>query len=96
MKQYDAKTVADILKVLSNENRLLLLCYLIESPLTVTQLQEKLPDISQSAISQHLSILKAHKMVSTEKHGQNITYNIHDARLQSVIEVLRETYCKTK
>lgn len=88
-----AKSVAELLKVLANENRILILCYLIESPMTVTELNTKITNITQSALSQHLSILKAHKIVDFNKKGLNIIYSINDERIVSVIEVLKENYC---
>ncbi|HAE63068.1 MAG TPA: transcriptional regulator [Eubacteriaceae bacterium] len=89
----EMKEVAQILKVLSNENRLMIVCYLIQSPMTVSQLHEKLGNMTQSALSQHLSILKAHKILQSEKQGQNITYDIYDSRIKTVIEVLKKNYC---
>ncbi len=87
------KVVAELLKVLANENRLLILCYLIEGPLTVSELSSKIATITQSALSQHLAILKAHKIVDSIKKGQSITYSIDDERILSVMEVLKATYC---
>ncbi|WP_303863667.1 helix-turn-helix transcriptional regulator [Alkalibaculum bacchi] len=87
------KVVAELLKVLANENRLLILCYLIEGPLTVSELSSKITTITQSALSQHLAILKAHKIVDSIKKGQTITYSINDERILSVMEVLKAKYC---
>ncbi|RBP63303.1 ArsR family transcriptional regulator [Alkalibaculum bacchi] len=87
------KVVAELLKVLANENRLLILCYLIEGPLTVSELSLKITTITQSALSQHLAILKAHKIVDSIKKGQTITYSINDERILSVMEVLKAKYC---
>lgn len=87
------KIVAELLKVLANENRLLILCYLIEGPLTVSELSSKIITITQSALSQHLAILKAHKIVDSIKKGQTITYSINDERILSVMEVLKANYC---
>ncbi|MPW25886.1 metalloregulator ArsR/SmtB family transcription factor [Alkalibaculum sp. M08DMB] len=88
-----AKQVAELLKVLANENRLLILCLLIEGPMTVGELSTNISNITQSAISQHLSMLKAHGILDSTKKGQNITYFIHDDRILSVIEILKEKYC---
>lgn len=94
-----AKEVAEILKVLANENRLLILCELIEGPKTVGQLLENLnnmtksTNITQSALSQHLAVLKAHKILDSTKSGQNITYFINDKRILNVIDVLKDNYC---
>lgn len=88
-----AKKIAELLKTLSNENRLLILCQLIEEPKTVSALAEKIPTITQSALSQHLSILKAHGILDSSKSGQNITYRIVDDRVEKVIDTLKKHYC---
>jgi len=88
-----AKKVAELLKMLANENRLMILCALIEAPQSVSRLAEKVPNITQSALSQHLAILKAHGIVDYTKSGQNMIYSIADKRVEAVIDVLREHYC---
>lgn len=90
----DAKIIADLLKVLANEYRLMILCVLLEGPETVNEIGAKISAISQSAISQHLSILKAHGILSSEKSGQNVIYSIEDKRVKEVIDVLKVYYCK--
>jgi DNA-binding transcriptional ArsR family regulator len=88
-----AKKIAELLKVLANENRLLILCELIEEPKTVSRLANKIPNITQSALSQHLALLKAHGILDFSKSGQSITYSIADDRVQKVIDVLKKYYC---
>jgi len=88
-----AKKVAELLKILANENRLIILCALIEAPQSVSKLLEKVPNITQSALSQHLAILKVHGILDYSKSGQNITYSIADHRVEAVIDVLKEYYC---
>ncbi|MFZ7133521.1 MAG: ArsR/SmtB family transcription factor [Eubacteriales bacterium] len=87
------KSVSELLKVLSNENRLMIVCYLLSSAMTVSELHNKISNLTQSAISQHLSILKAHKILDSQKNGQSITYFIHDQRIKDVIQVLKKNYC---
>ena len=87
------KEVSALLKLLANENRLLLLCSLLEGPLTVSKLVDKLGSISQSGVSQHLAQLKANALVDSKKQGQNITYFILDHRIEAVIQVLKDEYC---
>lgn len=87
------KEVSELLKVLANENRLMIVCYLIDNPMTVSELHEKLDNLTQSALSQHLSILKAHKILDSNKSGLNITYSIQDERIVKVIETLKANYC---
>ncbi|WRS27548.1 metalloregulator ArsR/SmtB family transcription factor [Oscillospiraceae bacterium MB08-C2-2] len=88
-----AKIIAELLKVLANENRLLILCRLIKGPQTVSKLAESVPNITQSALSQHLALLKAHRILDSEKSGQSITYRISDERVEKVMAVLRQYYC---
>ena len=88
-----AKKVAELLKILANENRLIILCALIESPQSVSKLAEKVPNITQSALSQHLAVLKSHGILNYTKSGLNIIYSIADHRVEAVIDVLKENYC---
>ncbi len=90
----NAKDIAELLKVLANENRLLIVCYLLEGPLTVSELHMKICNLTQSALSQHLAILKAHKILESNKNGLSITYSIQDFRIKNVIQVLKDNYCK--
>jgi len=87
------KEIAGLLKVLANENRLLMLCELIKGPKTVGSLGERLPHITQPALSQHLALLKAHGILASAKAGQNVTYAIADHRLEEIISVLKKHYC---
>jgi DNA-binding transcriptional ArsR family regulator len=94
-----AKQVAELLKVLANENRLMILCTLMEQPitqsLTVGEIAKRLPNtITQSALSQHLTLLKAHGILDFKKTGQSIMYSIADHRVEEIINVLKEYYCK--
>lgn len=91
--QEEMKEVAQLLKVLANENRLMIVCYLIQGSMTVSQLHEKFEHMTQSALSQHLSILKAHKILKSEKQGLSVTYEIYDSRIEKVISVLKSNYC---
>ncbi|MDD3921406.1 MAG: metalloregulator ArsR/SmtB family transcription factor [Eubacteriales bacterium] len=90
----DTRVIARMLKVLSNEHRLNILCELITGPKTVSALGEKIDTISQSALSQHLALLKAHGIVDDTKNGQSVTYSIADMRVEAIIDTLKEYYCK--
>jgi DNA-binding transcriptional ArsR family regulator len=89
-----AKQLAGLLRVLANENRLLILCALQKEPMTVSALGEKIPGITQSALSQHLSLMRAHGIVDCVKSGQNVAYSILDERILDVMSVLRTHYCE--
>ena len=86
----NVKNIAALLKVLANENRLLIVCHLLEAPMTVSMLHQNLNNLTQSALSQHLAMLKAHRILESNKIGLSITYSIKDDRIRNVIKVLKE------
>lgn len=88
-----AKQIAELLKVLANENRLMIFCALMERPMNVGEISKYVPNITMSALSQHLSLLKAHGILDFSKSGQNITYSIADHRVEEIIHVLKKYYC---
>jgi len=92
----NAKQIAELLKMLANENRLMIFCCLMERPLTVGEIKNHVPGITQSALSQHLALLKAHGILDFKKTGQNVTYSISDHRVIEIIKVLKKYYCETK
>lgn len=87
------KGIAEVLKVLSNENRLMIVCCLLESSMTVSELNFCISNLSQSALSQHLALLKAYRILECDKKGLTITYSIHDGRVRNVINVMKTNYC---
>lgn len=83
---------ASILKLLSNPNRLMVLAILAESPKSVNEIHSILvnvTNISQSSLSQHLALLRAHKIVSFKKIGQMSIYEISDQRFNELLEILK-------
>ena len=88
-----AKQIAELLKLLANENRLLIFCALMDAPMTVGGIAKKVPNIRQSALSQHLTLLRAAGLLSSEKSGQNVIYSIADPRVNELIRVLKKCYC---
>ena len=88
-----AKQLAELLKILANENRLLILCALIQGAKTVGQIGEYVPKITQSALSQHLIMLKVAGILESDKQGKNVTYTIADYRVREVLAVLKKYYC---
>jgi DNA-binding transcriptional ArsR family regulator len=87
------KEIAELLKVLANENRLSIVCHLIEKSMTVSELHEKLRHVTQPALSQHLAVLKMNKILDSNKSGLTITYFIKDKRIINIIEALKFSYC---
>lgn len=96
MDAQNIKVMSNLLKVLANDNRMMIVCKLMEKNQTVGELQAAMSHISQAAISQHLSVMKANHLVDCEKNGMHSTYFIADSRLSRVFEVLKENYCELK
>ena len=88
-----AAEVAAVLRLLSNEKRLLILCHLAqEGEVSVTPLA-RLVGLSQSALSQHLARLREDKLVSTRRDSQVLYYRIADDRVGRILSALYEIYC---
>jgi DNA-binding transcriptional ArsR family regulator len=87
-----AAEASRLLRILSNENRLMLVCLLLEEERTVGQLNKFLP-LSQSALSQHLAVLREEGVVSARRVGQNVFYGLASAPARRVIETLHAVYC---
>lgn len=84
--------VAEILKVLSHPQRLLILCQLTDEPKSVGDL-EKLSGASQSAVSQFLGKMKAQGLVKAHKQNQFTYYDIADPNVKKLIQALYNIYC---
>lgn len=80
------------LKVLANEDRLLLLCQLSQGELCVSELEEAL-DIHQPTLSQQLGVLRSEGVVNTRRQGKNIYYSVADPALLEILAVLYRLYC---
>ncbi|HET9049462.1 MAG TPA: metalloregulator ArsR/SmtB family transcription factor [Chiayiivirga sp.] len=89
-----ADEAARLLKALANEQRLMILCLLAEHERPVHELNALL-DLSQSALSQHLAVLRAEGMVQTRREAQSIIYALAPGPAATVIETLHQIYCGT-
>ncbi len=88
-----AKKIAELLKMLANEHRLLILCALMQGSLTVGEIHKFTPNITASALSQHLNQLKTAGILDSEKQGMNVVYQILDVRVVGLIGSIKEHYC---
>jgi ArsR family transcriptional regulator len=91
LRQAAGQAVA-ALKVLANEDRLLLLCQLSQGEMAVGELEEAL-GIRQPTLSQQLGVLRAEGVVDTRRDGKRIFYRVADDRLLQVLAVLHSLYC---
>jgi DNA-binding transcriptional ArsR family regulator len=81
-----------LLRVLANRHRLMVLCALADSELSVGALNERVP-LSQSALSQHLAVLREDGLVETRREAQTIYYSVADGPALDIIRVLHGVYC---
>lgn len=81
-----------LLKLLSNKNRLLLLCHLAREEKTVTELVE-LSEITQSAVSQFLNQMKNEGLVESKRDGLYIRYKIADPKVTKLMRAMYEVFC---
>ncbi|AJC48674.1 winged helix-turn-helix transcriptional regulator [Allofrancisella guangzhouensis] len=93
--QKNASKAADMLKAISHKSRLLILCLLTKGEMSVGELA-KYSDLSQSAFSQHLSILRKKGLVKVRKESQVCFYSIKDKGLVRILEALHSVYCGDK
>jgi DNA-binding transcriptional ArsR family regulator len=88
----NASAAAALLRALSNETRLMILCQLVDGELSVGQMLERI-DMSQSALSQHLARLRQEKLVTTRREAQSVIYAIGDPAAETIIKALAEIFC---
>ncbi len=81
-----------LLKALSNEKRLLIVCSLYEGEKSVGELED-IVDLSQSALSQHLARLRKDGLVKTRREAQTIYYSLCDDATNEVLLCLYDIYC---
>lgn len=89
-----AKRIAELLKMLANEHRLLILCALLKGKRTVGDIHQYTPNITASALSQHLGQMRIAGILSSEKQGMNVFYWIQDERVVTLIETIKKEYCQ--
>lgn len=87
-----ASDAADLMKVLGNESRLMVLCALVTAEHSVSELNEIVP-LSQSALSQQLAKLREQGLVRTRRESQTIYYSLMPGPADTLIHVLHDIYC---
>ena len=89
-----AADAAQMLKLLANETRLLILCRLaVEREMSAGAIVQAL-GLGQSAVSQHLAKLRDENLVATRRDAQTIYYRIADRNVARIIAVLKDIFCR--
>lgn len=86
---------ARLMRSLANPQRLLILCALSPGELSVGELNERVT-LSQSALSQHLAVLRNEQLVSTRRESQTIYYSLIEGPAVRVLQLLHDEYCGTQ
>ncbi|WP_070987539.1 ArsR/SmtB family transcription factor [Halofilum ochraceum] len=85
----NAEEAERFLRAMANRNRLMVLCSLVPGELSVSALLDRVP-LSQSALSQHLAVLRNQGLVETRREAQTIHYRISDPRVCRLMPLLCE------
>lgn len=88
-----AETAAGFLKLMANPHRLMILCHLLDTELSVSELNNHLP-LSQSALSQHLAVLRNSGLVKTRREQQAIYYSLASKEVRALMGTLYEEFCR--
>ncbi|MCH5049757.1 ArsR/SmtB family transcription factor [Pectobacterium aquaticum] len=91
--QDGAAKAAAMLRAIGNENRLLVLCLLIEKgEMSVGALLEHIP-LSQSALSQHLAKMREEGLISYRRESQTLYYRIENQDVEKIVATLKGIFC---
>ena len=89
----NASAVADTLKAIANQRRLMVLCKLVEhGEMVVGDLADAV-GLSQSALSQHLAKMREEGLVAFRRESQTLWYRIADSRIETLFATLYRLYC---
>ena len=89
--EHNTARAAGLLKAIANENRLMILCALFNGKKNVTELEEII-GLSQSAISQHLAILRSENIVSAQRKARAVYYSLDNAEATQILKTLQSLY----
>lgn len=71
----------------------MILCQLLQGPLSVGEINDRVP-LSQSALSQHLAVLRQAGVVATTRESQTVRYSLPPGAVTRVMEILYEEFCR--
>jgi len=91
----NAHRASDLLGAMANTSRLMILCQLAAGEKSVSDLQPTI-GLSQSALSQHLAVLRRKRLVRTRRAGQSIYYSLASGEAASVMQTLHDQFCRRR
>lgn len=93
--QANVDRASALLKVIANRMRLMLVCQLAGGAKSVNHLQSSV-GISQSAVSQHLALLREHRVVEAHRSGQSVCYVLSSKQVTALMKTLHQQFCTTR
>lgn len=90
--EQNAERASDLLKTIGSKWRLLVVCQLLAGEKTVSEL-ELITGLNQSALSQHLMVLRHRELVITRRVAQNIYYSLNSTVVTDLLVTLHKHYC---
>jgi DNA-binding transcriptional ArsR family regulator len=91
----NAHKASDLLGAMANTSRLMIMCQLADGEKSVSDLQPMI-GLSQSALSQHLAVLRRKHLVRTRRAGQSIYYSLASGEAASIMQTLHEQFCRRR
>ncbi|WP_019275877.1 ArsR/SmtB family transcription factor [Vibrio coralliilyticus] len=88
-----AEEASDILKIMAHPVRLMILCQLTQGEIGVGELQSN-SLLSQSAFSQHLTVLRKSNLIKARKVSQQVFYSLADSRIEALIQCFYSVFCR--
>lgn len=90
--QENSTKASKLLRVMSNEKRLMILCNLLDGERSVQQLQEA-TGLGQSTVSQQLAVLRGERIVRHRRVAQSVLYEIDSEEAAGILETLHQLFC---
>ncbi len=87
-----AAEVSELLKLMAHADRMVVLCLLSNGEMGVSDLREH-TQLSQSAFSQHLGVLRKNNLVKVRKESQQVFYSLADGRVSILLNALQSAFC---
>lgn len=91
VENYNIDKVVQVCKAIANENRLKVLYLIADREMSVGELMKKV-DLSQSALSQHLAVLRGYNIVRTRRSAQVIYYQLKSEKVKRILQLLAELF----
>lgn len=93
--QKNASKASGLLGAMANTSRLMILCQLADGEKSVSDLQPMI-GLSQSALSQHLAVLRGKHLVRTRRDGQSILYSLSSGQAAAIMHTLHDQFCRRR